>query len=416
MSLSGTLEVAHAQPASMPFRRIEIHTDFASCAAIWSRLEAYAPASWYQTRHWASAWCESVGKTSGAHVQILVAFDAADLPCLLLPMVVVRKGLLHQAQYCGAKDSNFNLPLFRPQDRWDRASVRLLLQQAASQLRPRPDFFALLNQPGQWDGAVNPMALLTSQPSPSFGHRGTLQRRSDVLLAELLSNDHRKKLARKFRRLETIGPTQCSFAETPEAIEATIQAYCAQKMERLLQMGVASHVADDSMLDFLRRLSLRGEQGEPARMRWAVLTVGDHIAATYGGGIHRGQFQAMVNSMSLEPEIAKSSPGECLLNWLVARCCEDGLTRFDLGTGDGPYKKAYCPTVEPLFDAVIPASVAGFAASKVQRAVLNVKRIIKQNDGLWAAARKIRKFRGAAKDPANQKDLAASNSAAPPQP
>ena len=409
MSLSGTLDDVHAQSTSMPFSRIEIHDDFASCAANWSRLEASATTSWYQTRHWASAWCESVGKASGAHLQILVAFDATDLPCLLLPLVVVRKGLLYQAQYCGAKDSNFNLPLFRPQDSWDRASVRLLLQQAASQLRPRPDNFALLNQPGQWDGVVNPLALLASQASPSFGHRGALQRRSDILLEGLLSNDHRKKLARKLRRLQTLGPTQCSFAETSEIIEAAIQAFCAQKAERLLQMGVASKAADDTTLDFLRRLSLPGEQGEPARMRWAILTVRDSIVATYGGGIHRGQFQAMVNSMSLDPEIARSSPGECLLNWLVARCCADGLTRFDLGTGEGSYKKSYCPTVEPLFDAFIPVSVAGFAASNVQRAVLHVKRIIKQNAGLWAAARKIRKLRGSAKNPA------ASNSPAPPQ-
>ncbi len=393
MSLGGTLDGVATQPAAMPFSRLEIHADFEGAASAWARLAAHAPASWYQTRHWASAWCASVGKANRAKPQIIVAYDADGEPCLLLPLVVMRKGLLNEAQFCGGKDSNFNLPLFRPQDRWDRASIRLLLRQAAAQLRPRPDIFALLNQPGQWDGALNPMAMLTAQPSPSFGHRGTLSRQSDVLLAERLSSDHRKKLARKFRRLNTLGHTHCAFAESRAEIEAAISAFSAQKAERLRQMGVVGQFEDDRTPDFLRRLSIPTQDGEPARMRWATLIVGDQIVATYGGGIHRGQFQAMVNSMSLDPIIARSSPGECLLNWLVTRCCEDGLSRFDLGTGEGGYKTLYCPTAEPLFDSIVPVSSAGALAAVARRSILRAKRMIKQNEVLWAAARKIRSYR-----------------------
>ena len=403
MSLTGTLDGAATHGAIMPFCRIEIHNAIASCAAAWSRLEAGAPASWYQTRHWAAAWCASIGTSSRAKVQIVVAYDADDQPCLLLPLMVVRQGLQHQARFIGAKDSNFNLALFRPQDRWDIAAVRHLLRQAAQQLHPRPDSFVLLNQPGQWDGSPNPLALLATQPSPSFGHRGALQRQSDILLATLLSNDHRKKLARKFRRLQTFGPVACSFAETPEAIDAAITAFGAQKSARLREMGVTSQTPDAVTLDFLRRLSHPTGFGEAARMRWATLTVGERIVATYGGGIHRGQFQAMVNSICLDPEMSRSSPGECLLNWLVARCCEEGLTRFDLGTGEGNYKKLYCPENEPLFDALIPISAYGFVASQVQRAALRTKRVIKQNEFLWAAVRRIR-------------SRLASRQAAPPQP
>ncbi|MBV1706260.1 MAG: GNAT family N-acetyltransferase [Hyphomicrobiales bacterium] len=391
MSLAGTLETVAQHVKTMPFRRTEIHASMESCAAAWSRLEACAPVSWYQTRHWATAWCDSLNASGTAALRVIVAYDEDDQPCLLLPLVMVRQGLLQQARFIGARDSNFNLPLFRSQDRWDKASVQRLLRQAAHQMQPRPDSFVLLNQPGTWDGATNPLTLPATQPSPSFGHRGALQPQGEALLEKLLSKDHRKKLARKFRRLQEMGPAQCGFAETPQAIEAAIMAFCEQKSARLRDMGVTNLACDARTLDFMRRLSHPAAHDEPARMRWATLQVGERIVATYGGGIHRGQFNAMVNSICLDPEIARSSPGECLLNWLVARCCEEGLTSFDLGIGEGGYKKLYCPEDEPLFDAILPISATGFVAAHVQRAALRMKRAIKQNDVLWAGAQRVRR-------------------------
>ncbi len=391
MSLGGTLESAAQPVTAMPFCRTEIHDSMDSCAAAWSRLEACAPVSWYQTRHWAAAWHASIGAADAGKLRIIVAYDADDKPCFLLPLVMVRRGWLHQARFTGAKDSNFNLALFRPQDRWDMAAVQHLLHQAAHQMQPCPDSFVLLNQPGQWDGTANPLALLATQPSPSFGHRGALQPPAETLLAGLLSRDHRKKLARKFRRLQEMGPTRCDFAETTQAIEAAIMAFGQQKSARLREMGISDLACDARTLAFMRRLSHPATAAEPARMRWATLTVGERIVATYGGGIHRGQFQAMVNSICLDPEIARSSPGECLLNWLVARCCEDGLTGFDLGVGEGSYKKLYCPEDEPLFDTILPISAAGLAAAHVQRAALRAKRVIKQNEFLWTTSLRLRR-------------------------
>ncbi len=98
----------------------------------------------------------------------------------------------------------------------------------------------------------------------------------------------------------------------------------------------------------------------------------------------------MVNSFDLDPNIARSSPGDLLVSRIIEEKCRGGLKSLDLGIGEGRYKDTWCNIREPLFDTVLPVTIKGHVFALAESLRLKAKRTIKQNDRVWALVRKLR--------------------------
>ena len=77
----------------------------------------------------------------------------------------------------------------------------------------------------------------------------------------------------------------------------------------------------------------------------------------------------------------------------MRRCCERGLTTFDLGIGQATYKTLFCPDAEPLFDSHLPLTSAGRMLAVGFGVTARCKRAVKSSAALWSLARALRRLR-----------------------
>ncbi len=400
MSLSSTVQkqtAAGDAPARVARRagrarslgRIDVHTDPEAADAAWGALEAACPGAIYQTRRFLRPWLAAFGGPYRMTPMLVVAHDAAGDPVAFLPFGVRREGLFRVAEFVGGKDSNANLGLFRPDIDFSRDDLISLLRAAATKAKRRPDLFRLTNQPEVWDGRPNPLDIFPHQPSASSLHGGALSADFEAFQKARLSRDTLKKLARKRARIEATAPVRHVVAQTPEAAIAILDAFFEQKIARFRQKKIASVLETEEARRFWRAAALDGfETGAPAIEMHALLHGGRFIA-TYGGGAHNGRFHLMVNSFDTDPAIARSSPGDLLLQSVLEQKAKEGLTGFDLGIGEARYKDNWCDQTLPLFDSLMPVTRRGRLYAWLESARLKAKRRIKQSAWAWPFARRL---------------------------
>ena len=332
---------------------LEVHKSFEPVAEAWADLETVAPISVYQTMRWLRPWTETVGVAHKITPMLVLARAPDGTPVAIFPFGVSMAGGLRLAEYLGGKDSNANMPLFRPGVSFTRGFVTAVLTRAAQTSGLAPDAFVLSNQPETWEGGRNPMQLLPHAKSPSELHSTALQADFTALYETRVSTAARKKIRHKSRRLAELGELTYLHAKTENDVRRVLQAMFEQKQQRLAEMGVSTNFDNPLARAYFERACLDGlEQGRPA-IEMHALQVGDRIVATYSGGEHRGRFHTAVNSFDMSADVAQRSPGELLLLELIEALCKRGFTEFDLGIGEARYKDQWCDRHEPLFDTLI---------------------------------------------------------------
>ena len=382
-----------AQEVVAPFVKVRVYDRAEDALADWAALEAIAPAAIYQTRRWLLPWMRTIGAARGISPMLVVASDLAGQPVLFLPLGIVCSGGLKVARFLGGKDSNFNMALIAPGVAFSAANLKALLAAAARTAPVKPDLFILANQVESWEGVPNPFAALPCQPSPSFGYKGVLMRDGEAFLKARTSADARKKSHYKWRKLAAKGEMKIlTPAEMPDAAPL-IAAFLTQKSARFRAMGIADAFDGPVEAGFLAQASRPDAQTGERAMEWHALACGGQIAATFGGGVHRGRMHGMVTSFDTNPEIAPSSPGDLLMQKLFSAACERGLTLMDLGIGEARYKNSFCDIAEPLFDCLVPASLKGRVFAGAEAARLTLKRRIKQTPALWALVLRVRTWK-----------------------
>ena len=325
---------------------------------------------------------------------IIVAKDAVGQPLAVLPLGCWRNGVVTVAGFLGGRDSNSNLGLFRPGMDWDRRSILALLRRGVAAAKAGVDVVSLHNQPIEWEGAANPLALLSRQPSPSFSHKVDLQATPELFWRTTLSKDTRKKLRRKMERLGQLGTVQHRQATTEGERHDVLDAFVRQRTARNAALGLDCADLPD-LRRFLDRAS--GATRGPAAAEVHGLYCGERIVATFIGTAHRSRFCGMSMSFDTDPALARCSPGELMISAMLAAKCTAGLAVFDLGIGEARYKTIYCPASEVLVDTIVPTTGRGLIFGWAERLRLSVKRSIKQSAWAWAAAQAARRGLAAVK-------------------
>jgi CelD/BcsL family acetyltransferase involved in cellulose biosynthesis len=370
--MDGAAPAAGARtPAASPFR-VEVISDIDAASRAWLSLEVSGVVTPYQTLGWQRAAIATLDRD--ARPRLVVVRDRSGGVAALLPFVVRSGRGLTVASFAGGKHANYNMGLFAPDAiaALTAEAMRGVLRDAAAEADI--DLFALRNQPAVWAGRPNPMALLPHQPAANGAWRADLIPDADAFVAKLMSSESRKKLRHKERKLAEIGPVAYIEALTPEEARRLLDAFLAQKQARFAAMGVANPFAAEEALAFLEAAAVRPlSGGPPAPVALHGLTVGGRPAAVFGGVAHGGRFSGMFTSFDTAPEIARYSPGDLLLLYLVRRMCARGLSGFDLGVGDAGYKSDYCPIREEIFDSFLPVTAKGRVAAAAFSAAYRVK-------------------------------------------
>ena len=389
MTISG-LRPADATPGASGIARafdsVEVHSNAAPVLKAWTELEQAAPVSIYQTRAWLLPWIETLASPAGLSPRFVLARAADARPVALLCLGLGKRGSLRVASWLGGKDSNFNMALVAPASSWTTRELTRLLRAAAGELgREAPDLLVLVNQPQTWAGVANPFAMMPHQASPSAAYATTLTSDAESLFGEKLSSDARKKLRKKEAKLAALGPVTHVVASGAAEREELLDAFLKLRNARFRAQHISSPFEAKEMAAFIAAASA----GEQAGIELHALKVGARIVAVYGGAAWQGQWSGMFNAFDMDPAIAAASPGDLLLQRIVAKCCHDGLQRFDLGIGAARYKSAVCDEEIALFDTFVPLSAAGHALKLALAAKQKVKGAVKRDPRLYAFANRL---------------------------
>jgi CelD/BcsL family acetyltransferase involved in cellulose biosynthesis len=371
--------------------KIDVFDNLQVTEPIWRALEGDgALATPYQRYDWILAWQTHIGTRNGITPFLVVGRELDGTPLFLWPLGTRRVGPITMAVFLGGKHTNFNLALWRRDlaATISVAEINRILK--IIKISSRLDLLVLTNQPKSWDGVPNPFLKLTHQASPSHGLRGQLASDFDALLRERLDRTARRKCRQKQAALATHGPIRFWRVETVAQVRRVLDAFFAQKAQRMHELGLADSFSAPGTRDFIEAAATeRLSQARPAIELYAC-TVGDEIVATYGGVVGGGRFCGVFNSM-IRSELARKSPGQLLMINLVRMCCQRGLTQFDLGVGEARFKRLFCTEIEPLFDTFQPLSARGSIAALGYRLGYHLKGRIKSSPTIWDTVTALRR-------------------------
>jgi CelD/BcsL family acetyltransferase involved in cellulose biosynthesis len=309
----------------------------------WNGLlsEARLP-SVFLTWQWQAAWASSFA--GGRALQILLVSDESGAPAGLLPLyedTPARRRIL------GGVDVSDYLDVIAANGREDEVWHALLQHRAGEAV--------------EWDlhavRAASETVRLLPAIAQGYGLRAVAQREErcpvlalpptwDEYLARLGGKD-RHELRRKMRRLERELPgasvrSHSAAASWDEALSGFLV------LHRLSKAGKARFM-DERMERFFREATRALAGAGWARLwflEWDGQAVASFLCLEYAGSV------ALYNS-GFDPARASLAPGIVLLAHVIGDAIGRGIPTFDFLRGEEPYKYAFGPTPEDLFNVRI---------------------------------------------------------------
>ncbi len=378
--------VPRQSAAARGYASMAVESDISAVAGDWRALEETALLTPYQAHNWVAAFVATVGRAHRMDFRHVVLRDGRGQPVAILPLVLTRRNGIRFAEFIGGKHANYHMGIYAPEFAagLDVGATRDMLLEIAAAIGGL-DAFVFVNQPVEWQGVANPMALLAAGPSPSGAYKLALTAGDcDGTLRRAMSSHAHKKLKNKRNRFSTFGPSRVVRATSDAEIERVISAFLAQKAMRFAAMGIADPFADPAMRAFLKQ----GASGDRPALQLYSLDLAGRSIATYVGAVQGQRFSGMATSFDMESEVAKTSPGEILLIDLIKLQCQAGIASFDLGVGEARYKTTICDERDELVDTFVPVTAKGRLFASVARARRSAKRWIKTQPRLLRLARR----------------------------
>ncbi len=164
------------------------------------------------------------------------------------------------------------------------------------------------------------------------------QEERQALLAAVRKKEKEKRGLKKMEQLGTVRLAQLK----PEKAEEELQSIFSAQIGRFLATGRISPLVRADRRQFLTELARL--LGRPGWLQVSRLEVNDRpVAWNYGFGFYDSWFWYLP---AFETEYEASSPGSCLLRFLVeAACADPSVIRLDLGLGDEAYKERFANAV-----------------------------------------------------------------------
>jgi CelD/BcsL family acetyltransferase involved in cellulose biosynthesis len=371
--------------------RVEVLRDMTAAEPFWRRLEdGRSLATPYQRFDLLAAWQHHVGAQTGVTPWIVTGFDRSGEPLFLWPFGATKKGPLTLVRFLGSKHANFNVGLWR-HDVLPTITAHDISGTFAG-IADGVDLVALISQPLVWNGLANPFSLLPHQASVDMSARLSLERADKDTIKGALTSSMRSRLRTKERKLQKLAGYRYLQASSADDIDRLLDSFFALKSAHMAAQGLGNVFAEAGVAEFLREACHRRLPSGRPLIEIHALEGGGDVLALFGSTVDDYRFSSMFNSYTLGDN-SRHSPGLILLAHMVTECANRGLPSFDIGVGRAHYKSFFCREPEPLFDTFLPLTPRGRLAAVAFRAAFAGKRVIKNNETVWAAIRALRRVR-----------------------
>jgi CelD/BcsL family acetyltransferase involved in cellulose biosynthesis len=381
-----TAQAGHRSKTSR-IAAVDILSNLGKAEAIWRELErrhlTHTP---YQRFDFLAAWHRQVGTHEGYTPFIAIAHDAERRPLALLPLGCHRSYGINIASFMGGKHSTFNMAL------WDRDFAATAGEADMAELmagiagHANADVLALHRQPKSWREMPNPLALLPHQPSANDCPLLVIEAGGEP--ASRISNSFRRRLKGKQRKLQP-QPVRYYVATEDAEITRLLDWFFQVKPLRMAEQKLPNVFADPGAEDFVRDACLARLEGGGRAIDIHALECDEEVIAIFAGVADGHRFSMMFNTYTMSGN-ARYSPGLILMRDIIDHYAALGYRALDLGIGSDDYKRLFCKSDEPIFDAFIPLSARGRMAASAMSGLNRAKRMVKHNTALLGMAQKLR--------------------------
>lgn len=350
-----------AVETSCRVERIGTLAEMDALEAEWDALERATPeATGFQNFRWCRAWLAAAGPRVRPS---LVCVREAGRLVMLLPLQIERRLGVSIARWIGEPMTQYGDALAEGGEgraRWRNAAE-------AGMARWRDvDLFALtrIRADGVFASGAGEGEALSA---PYLDLRAPNRRRH-------------KSVERRAKRLDALGPVSLHEARTPAERERLARRAFTLKREWLRGKGVYSAgLSNPASEEFAAALAREGG------LRVHALCVGADTAAIEIGFVGGNAYRSLL--ACYDPRFSEGSPGQSLTARLIARCADEGLSRYDLLLPADPYKLAWSSGEVPVRGRFIASSLKGrLAAFALARLRPLAKRAMRATGALRARA------------------------------
>lgn len=393
MAMAATFERMTARPlarlGATGIARVAVIRNMAEAEAMWRACQG--PdflATPYQRFELLAAWQTNIGAHDGISPFVVVAYDAADRPLMLLPLAVGRERGVTVARFMGGKHPTYNMAVWRRVFAASATTTELdTLTAAIRDQAEGIDMLAFTQQPRQWRGIANPFALFAGQPSPNLCPRLTMT--PDGKPEERISSSTRRRLRNKERKLQTLPGYRHVIAATDVEINRILDAFFIIKPQRMALSGLPDVFSDDAIRGFVREACLAKLPDGGRAIELHALECDSELISIFACVADGERFSTMFNTYTVSDN-ARYSPGLILLRHMIDHFAELGYSTVDFGVGSDDYKLTFCKEEEPIFDSFIPLTARGRFAALGMLSLTHAKRLVKQHPALVQMAQQLR--------------------------
>ena len=152
----------------------------------------------------------------------------------------------------------------------------------------------------------------------------------------------KKSLVRKEKSLRKDGRLDIEHIRDEKAVEPWLEVFFRQHIERWNDTDYPSLFLDRWQQAFYYRLA--EALGKSGWLRFTVLSWNDEPIAFHFGMSYAGRYLWYKPAFAID--LGRRSPGQVLLRQLLLAAVEEGVSEFDFGLGDEPFKKRFATEVK----------------------------------------------------------------------
>jgi CelD/BcsL family acetyltransferase involved in cellulose biosynthesis len=382
----------HGPVALRPAVELTIHDDLAAVEDEWRRFESTADCTVFQCYDWLATWYRHIGRRSNVAPALVIGRRQGGELLFILPLAVT-PGTVRRLTFLGGELGDYNAPLLAPDfsDRLAGPQFLAIWAEVCALLQRRPqhrhDLVELTKLPKFVGTQANPLAALDVRLNPSGAHLTHLRGTWEQYYESKRSSATRRRDRTKRKRLGEFGEVRFVRPEQPQEAERSIETLMEQKSRAFVRMGAANIFTPPGRREFFLDLAANPRLRDLVHV--SRLDVGDLWAAINLGLNFRGTYYHVLASYD-EGEASRFGPGAAHLRDLLAYAIGRGCHTFDFTIGDESYKSEWADRSLDLYDHVAHASARGWPAAALARGRSHLKRVIKHNPLLWAAASRLR--------------------------
>lgn len=371
-----------------------LHADAEAVAPLWRLLQREGACTAYQRIAWMGGVLRHLAAARGVE-PLFVEVRADGRLIMLLPLALHRSGVFRVIEALDLGVCDYAAPLLARGLDLSPAGIDAI-RRAVRDVLPAADLIRITRMPARVATEPNPLSRFPGVRRIDLIRSGfALEGDPATLLKRVCTPSAFKDLARRARRFERFPDAGFVVGQGRDEIDALVEVMIAQRRARFHALGRYEPLDAPGVAAFYREAALAEPEGGIVRV-FGLRAEGRWIATAYGL-VHGGAFHGTMLTMADGP-FRHVAPGLLIASRIMVWAREQGLDYFDFTIGAQPYKSAFRPVEEPLFEWAEAVTLRGRLVLGLSRAAAGAKARLQRHPALSgrlrSGVRLLRRLKG----------------------